>query len=182
MQEIWKPISGYESLYAVSNFGNVKALDRFLYKKNGRICHWKERVIKPSLQILPRGYKRYRVNLTWNFKSKQFKVHRLVADAFIPNPDNKPNVNHIDNNPLNNNVSNLEWCTNEENLQHSARQGRLNRGENNNQAKLKPEDVISIREMNGCSVAEKRKIATTYNLSMSYVNSLMRGTTWKHLL
>lgn len=182
MQEIWKPILGYESLYQVSNLGNVKSVDRFLYKKNGRLCHWTERIIKPSLQLLPRGYKRYRVNLTWNFKSKQFKVHRLVAEAFIPNPENKPMVNHIDNNPLNNNVNNLEWVTNKENLQHCARQGRLNRGENNNQAKLTEQNVVDIRKMKGCSFEEKRKIASTYSISLSYINALMRGVNWKHLL
>ena len=95
LNEIWKPIKGYEGLYEVSNFGRIKSL------KFG-----KERIIKGSKDKY--GY--LQVGLSKNNKSKTFKVHRLVAEAFIDNTDNLPQVNHKDENPSNNVVSNLEWC------------------------------------------------------------------------
>lgn len=69
--------------------------------------------------------KRQHVNLIKKGIRKNFLVHRLIAEAFIPNPHNKPAINHIDNNPSNNKIDNLEWCTQEENMQHAARQNRL---------------------------------------------------------
>lgn len=108
--EIWKDIPNYEGLYQISSYGRVKSF----YKK--------ERILKPSIQHFKyksKNYKREKIELSKNNIRKSFKIHRLVAQTFIPNPDNKPQVNHIDGNPLNNNVNNLEWCTNQENIIHS---------------------------------------------------------------
>lgn len=108
--EIWKDIPNYEGLYQISSYGRVKSF----YKK--------ERILKPSIQHFKyksKNYKREKIELSKNSIRKSFKIHRLVAQTFIPNPDNKPQVNHIDGNPLNNNVNNLEWCTNQENIIHS---------------------------------------------------------------
>jgi hypothetical protein len=102
MNEIWKNISGYEGLYQVSNFGRVKSF-----------CKWKrascpdEYILKDSINN--RGY--HQVMLYKNTVKKKFLVHRLVAEAFIPNPENLPHINHIDENTGNNSVENLEWCT-----------------------------------------------------------------------
>ena len=109
MKEIWKPVVGYENLYEVSNFARVKSL------KFG-----KERILKPGTNRY--GY--LHVNLYKNNKRKDFLVHRLVAEAFIPNPDNLPFVNHKDENPSNNFSTNLEWCTNEYNLNYGTAQQR----------------------------------------------------------
>lgn len=109
MKEIWKPVVGYENLYEVSNFARVKSL------KFG-----KERILKPGTNRY--GY--LHVNLYKNNKRKDFLVHRLVAEAFIPNPDNLPLVNHKDENPSNNFSTNLEWCTNEYNLNYGTAQQR----------------------------------------------------------
>lgn len=95
-KEIWKDIIGYEGLYQVSNFGRVKSF------KFG-----KERILKPGTNKY--GY--LIVILCKNGKVKHFYVHRLVAEAFIPNPHNYPCVNHKDECKTNNNVNNLEWCT-----------------------------------------------------------------------
>ena len=107
MEEIWKDIKGYEELYQISNFGRIKSF----YKKG--------KILKTSYQYMKYGYIREKIDLSKNGKKKSLKVHRLVAEAFIPNPENKPQINHIDGNPLNNNVFNLEWCTNQENIIHS---------------------------------------------------------------
>lgn len=117
-KEIWKDIVGKEGEYKVSNLGNVKSLERMVKGKIGtRLCH--ERILKKIKG--KRGY--YVVGL--DRKSSPKTIHRLVAIAFIPNPENKPCVNHIDGNKLNNDVSNLEWCTYSENNIHGLRTGLI---------------------------------------------------------
>ena len=96
MKEIWKNIKGYEGKYQVSNLGNVKSLKtnrNLYYSKSGNY---------------------YRVGL-YKEKRTMYSIHRLVAEHFIPNPENKPCVNHIDTNTFNNNVLNLSWCSYKEN-------------------------------------------------------------------
>ena len=119
MEEIWKDIEEYKGLYQVSNLGNVRSLDRLVkagynnkQNKKGR------RLTKLSNQ---KGY--LVVKLSKENHGKRILIHRLVAKAFIPNPENKPQVNHIDGNKENNNVSNLEWCTNSENQIHAYKTG-----------------------------------------------------------
>lgn len=97
-KEIWKDIKDYEGLYQVSNFGRIKSLSR-----KGTYA----RILKPSTN--KDGY--LQVHLCKNGKLKTFLVHRLVAEAFLDNPNNLPQVNHKDENPQNNNVENLEFCS-----------------------------------------------------------------------
>lgn len=117
MTEIFKDISGYEGSYQVSNLGNVKSLPKS--DGNGN----KERLLKQEL-VKGSATAYHRVTLSKNGSTKRFQTHRLVAQTFIPNPYNKPIVNHIDNNGQNNCVTNLEWCSASENMKHSAKQGR----------------------------------------------------------
>lgn len=112
MKEEWKPIIGYEELYEVSNLGNVRSLTHKVECTNHKLRTVIGRVLKHSK--ISNGYY-YAVNLSKDNKIKQFMVHRLVAEAFILNPDNKPCIDHIDGNSHNNNVSNLRWCTHKEN-------------------------------------------------------------------
>lgn len=114
----WKPIQGYEGHYEISNYGDVKSLGRFVNRKCGGYWH-KERILKKTKTTT--GY--WKVELQVSGKRKSLRVHRLVAEAFIPNPDNKPNINHKDGNPLNNFVGNLEWCTQRENVIHAIETG-----------------------------------------------------------
>lgn len=107
MEEIWKDIKGYEGLYQVSNLGRIKSLARYVYYRNGKVYHQDEKILKPCLNN--KGY--CRVRLTKSTNSKLFFVHRLVAMAFIPNPNNFPQINHKDENKQNNSSNNLEWCT-----------------------------------------------------------------------
>jgi hypothetical protein len=112
---LWKDVVGYEGYYRVSDSGNVISVTR--YDRLGRL---KVGVIKRTI-IQNSGYKV--VNLKVDGEQKNHLVHRLVAEAFIPNPDNKKFVNHIDGNKLNNEVSNLEWCTRSENMKHATEIG-----------------------------------------------------------
>lgn len=104
-QEIWKDIKGFEGQYQISTFGNVRSV----YKKSTKILV----VFKTE-----KGY--LRAKLHSKNKKHYVKVHRLVAQAFIPNPDNKPQINHKDGNKLNNHIDNLEWVTDLENKQHAS--------------------------------------------------------------
>lgn len=119
MEEIWKDVVGYEGYYQVSNLGRVKSLDRYVQRGQGtRLVHG--RILNQAVNT--NGY--LRVILSRGNKTKNTLVHRLVAEAFIPNPEHAAVVDHIDNNRQNNSVSNLRWCTQSENIEKSYRQGR----------------------------------------------------------
>ena len=152
MEEIWKDIEGYEGYYQVSNYGRVKSLN---YHRTG-----KERIMKPKKDS--KGY--LQVLLCKEGKVKHYFVHRLVAVAFVDNPQNLPIINHIDENPKNNNANNLEWCTQKYNINYGTRNKKASeklRGRKlseehkekiaekmkNNPKKIKP--IIGINKVSG---------------------------------
>lgn len=110
MEEIWKDIAGWEGSYQISTYGRVKSLK-----------YGKERILKPSKNSS--GY--LTVGLSIESRTFSKAIHRLVAIAFVPNPDNKLQVNHKDENKLNNNVNNLEWVTAKENSNYGTRIKRI---------------------------------------------------------
>lgn len=121
-EEIWKPIPGYEGLYEVSNKGRVKSLERDIIDKNGKKYHRKERILKS----LPDGNGYFQVCLHDNKgESKRLRVHRLVAEAFIPNPDNKSQINHKNEIKTDNCIDNLEWVTAKENSNYGTHNERV---------------------------------------------------------
>lgn len=118
MQEVWKDINGYEGLYQVSNLGRVKSLERF--NVNTGNYESRERFLKLSYN--KRGYPT--VTLINRTKRVLKTIHRLVAEAFVPNPNNLPQVNHKDEIKTNNNADNLEWCSNSYNHDYGTRTER----------------------------------------------------------
>lgn len=122
-EEIWRPIDNYESQYEISNFGRIRRISHTItqYSKFGKRY---EKFYDNKLLKLSTTSDNYKcVQLSKNGKPKDFFVHRLVALAFIPNPENKPQVNHIDCDPSNNHVNNLEWVTQSENMKWAVKCG-----------------------------------------------------------
>ena len=114
--ETWITVLGHEG-YEISSKGRLRAKKRQVVYEDGRVGNFPERIMKPMLT--KKGYHKYHLssNTVKGYRTAKLE-HRLVAEMFIPNPENKPQVNHIDGNKLNNDVSNLEWVTNDENHQH----------------------------------------------------------------
>lgn len=163
--EEWRDISGYEGLYQVSNFGRVKS-----FKRN------KPRILKPALYhgeyiVVP---------LTLSHREdKPFTVHRLVAKAFIPNPENKPQVNHLDGCKLNACASNLEWATSSENGLHAYRLGLVcnDKGGDDSQAKLTNEQARYVRD--NPENLTNYEFAKKFGVSRSIIIRIQRGQSYK---
>lgn len=167
--EIWKPITGYEGLYEVSNFGNVRSLD--IYDSMGRFR--KGRLRKQQLD----GKKNYlTVMLSKKGVTKRVIVHRLVAKEFVGNPLNLPEVNHKDECKTNNNADNLEWCDHTYNNNYGSKLESF-KGSKNPQAKLTETDVLEIRKLReqGQTLSS---IAKQYNISESRVSTITNRKSW----
>ena len=128
--EIWKDVKNYEGLYQVSSLGRIKSLSRLM--ERGKFTHFSKEVIMNG-QLDKDGYNVFM--LTLNRKQKLLKGHRIVAQAFISNHDNKPQVNHINGIKTDNRVENLEWNTNSENQLHSYKIGTSKKGGEHGRAK-----------------------------------------------
>ncbi len=149
--EIWKDINGYEGYYRISNKGRVKSLIGF----NGHKYIEREKMLNPYKQTSTPNYSRLVVKLVKDRHKKDFKVHQLVAKAFIPNPNNYKMINHLDGNPFNNNVKNLEWCTAKQNTEHAIKTGLI---------KIREYDKDKLESL----YAEKtsREVADIYGVSI----------------
>lgn len=167
--EKWLPIKGYEGIYEVSSFGRVKSLVR----------KWRVREIirKPVLQT--RGY--LQVELKKEDNTKVYKVHRLVAQAFLSNVENKKQVNHIDGIKTNNRFENLEWTTQSENMKHASVLGLMARWGNHHKAKLTEKDVIKIRSVYANGSFFQRELAEKYKVSLPTINLIINNKRWKNL-
>ena len=182
MKENWKDVIGYEELYQVYNLGIIKSLGGSRIRSNGRKQTFSEKIMK--FNVDKDGY--FRVNLTKNKKGKVFGVHRLVAQAFIPNPENKPCVNHKSGNKKDNSVDNLEFCTVAENNNHAIKTGlrdhRYCMGEKQHMSKLTKEQIKEIKWLLKNSNLKQREIAEIFNISQQNVSVIKLNKNWKHII
>lgn len=176
--EIWKPIIGYEGLYEVSSLARIRTVERIFIKINGQKIVIKERILKQGLNTA--GY--LSVGIYRNTKSTSTRVHRIFATAFIPNPQSKPNINHINGVKTDNRIENLEWCTQKENIQHAFRTGLVNNtGINNGQCLLNEKKVLAIKKLLLSGITQK-EIAGKYSVTRSCILKIHRKESWKHII
>lgn len=170
-KEQWKIIEECP-IYLISNTGKVKNL----------------KYLKTKKYYLRRGYKRIDLYDAKNKRCLKRSVHRLVAENFIPNPLNKPQVNHIDGDKLNNNIENLEWATAQENTAHAIGAGLTDssktqylKGEEISSSKITEEEVIKLREMYDSGEFILRELSEHFDLSIATVWHITKRNTWKHI-
>lgn len=159
MREVWKPILGFENLYAVSNLGNVKRLSTELKKGTGNYARGEHLLSKRTNR---NGY--IAVDLYKENQRSQFFVHRLVAQAFIENPNKLPCVNHKDENKANNSADNLEWCTQKYNMNYGTCQKRISKS-NSKKVIQKTKDNIFVKKYNSIIEAERETGISDGNIS-----------------
>ncbi len=170
-KEIWRDIEGYEGKYQVSNLGRVRGLKN----RRGNL-RATPLVMKPSLDRY--GY--FKMCLRFNGENKCVTVHRLVAQTFIPNPDNKPCVNHINGIKTDCCVRNLEWVTHSENTQHAY---DTNLCSNNAQRKLTNEQAHKIREeyIKGDKTYGVEPLARKYGVYPQTIRKIVQNKTYKYI-
>lgn len=172
--EVWKDVVGWEGFYQVSDRGRVRSLDRYIETSRTKPYLVKGRVMKQKTS--KQGYK------VISFKNKDVTanpvVHRLVAIAFIPNPDNLPQVNHIDGNKSNNDFTNLEWCTAKENINHAFMLGLKPQGEDSPYAKIDELTAHKICDMLSKGIPNT-EIARILGITKSTVSKIKSGKSWK---
>lgn len=177
MKEIWKSVPGYEKFYLISNLGRIKRLMRI--RRSGLPLY--EKILNPGLS---RGYPRIRLT-DENGKKRRFLVHRLVGMAFIPNIENKPEINHLDGIRNNNHVSNLEWATRTDQMQHAIRTGLMEptfkNGEKNLMSKLSQRDVFEIIKRWDTNNFSKKDLAKIFSVSPVTIESIIYGQRWNKI-
>lgn len=167
MEEIWKDVADYKGLYQVSNMGQVRMLGR-----EKRLWHGAKTPISPKLlsQFVICGYKKVKLR-GFDGKTKMVSVHRLVAQAFIPNPNNLPQVNHKDEDKTNNNVENLEWCTAKYNTNYGTGIKRCSEARCKRVAQISLDGHV-VKEWNSM-----KEIVETLGFSYSRISQACNGIT-----
>jgi hypothetical protein len=178
-----KAIKGFEGLYSITKDGRVLSHKKMVkVGNNGGVETRPEQWLKPS--ILKRGKGYLRVHLAKNGKKHARLVHRLIAEAFIPNPSNLPQVNHKDGNSLNNLINNLEWCTPQQNSIHAFKNGltKLPKqcGANNSQAKLTNDLVQQMRDLYA-EIGNASEVARRFGIKPRHAYDICHFKRWTHI-
>lgn len=188
---VWKNIVykgiDYTGYYQVSNKAEIKSLARTVISKNGRKKFVSEKILKATITC---GY--YATTLSMNGVIASIKIHKAVALAFIPNPENKKCVNHIDSNRLNNAIENLEWVTHSENILHAIEHGNwtqmristrasMPKGESKHSSKLTEKQVIEIRAIQKQKTISDSKLGRIYGVSNVVIHKIRHRINWKHI-
>lgn len=176
-EEEWRPVVGYEGYYEVSDLGRVKSLTRTIEFKGGREVTLKGKMIKPGKHST--GY--LVVGLNKNHIQEMKRVHRVVAEAFIPNPENKPQVNHLNGIKTDNSLINLEWNTVKENIRHAFDTGLNKRGEMHYGTQLMKWEVLEVCDLLDFTKMTLAEIAVKFNTSRNTITSVNLGNSWNWL-
>lgn len=158
MNEIWKPIIGYEKSYEVSNLGNVRSIDRYCIQKNNRSEKYNHIYRGKILKQYKNNAGYMQVQLSYQYKSIPKRVHRLVAETFLNNPHNYKCVNHINGDKTDNRVENLEWCSQSYNMKEAFKNG-LKKPHKGMTYKKRCELAIEYIE---CALSEDKETPTKY--------------------
>jgi hypothetical protein len=175
--EIWKEVAGYEGLYEVSDLGRVRSTKRVLIDKIGRARRYRSKILSGG--VSDKGY--WAIMLCKDAEQKMTLVARLVATAFIPNPDGKAEVNHKDGNKNDNSVSNLEWMTHQENSLHRNAVLGKNVGEAVHNSTMTNTQVIEIRKMRAETNLSCRAIGERFGVNGHAVYAAVMRRSWKHI-
>jgi len=179
-EEIWKDVENikdinYEGLYQVSTFGRVKGLERVVKHSRGGVQTIPERIL--ALQISKNGY--VRVELNKDGKGIKYLVHRLIAQTFISNPDNKPCINHISGVKTDNSVRNLEFCFHIENTNHAFKTGLMyGRKGVEHDHKLPEYRVRIIKKLKG--IKSNSELALYFKVCHQNISCIQTGKSWQH--
>lgn len=177
--EIWDKI---DDNYEISNYGNLRSVDRVIVRNGinvsyiGKPVKWNKPHKKRDFYV---GVVLYRTSKT---KKRCLSAHREVGIRFIPNPDNKPEINHKDGDKSNNHYLNLEWATRKENMEHAMSTG-LNdsRGEKCGNSKLTKNQVLMIRELFAGNFGDYSRLGREYGTSPTSIMDIIKRRTWKHI-
>ena len=177
--EIWKDIPNYYELYQGSNLNRIKSLERWITTKLGFKRFIKEKILHEW--VVGSGYRQ--IGLFKNNKLKFFYVHRILAQIFLPNPLNLPEVNHKNGIKTDNKIENLEWVSKSENMQHAHKIGLIVRepGEKNYNKKLNNEQVLEIRKMYATGNYSQRKLGEIFKVDRGNIHYITSRKTWSNI-
>lgn len=178
-EEIWKDISGYENAHQVSNFGNFRSLDRVFVKRDGDVAHYKGISLKVHFRI---GDDYGQIGIRAAGIQTTHYAHILIAKHFVPNPNNLPEVNHIDGNKRNLHYSNFEWTDKSGNEKHAHRIGIKNfKGQGSISRKYDESDIREIRRRFDEKEATRKELAAAYKIPYRTIASIISKQCWKHI-
>lgn len=178
MEELWYDIKGYEDYYEITKSGNIRSKPRRVNFKINNTRFVPPKIL--STRVNNRGY--ISTELNTNNIGKCVIIHVLIARTFIPNPENKPQVNHINGIKTDNRIENLEWCTAKENRIHAINTGlsKSFKGSDNYNVKLTKDEIYSIRERVK-NHESQLNLALEYNVHVGTIHKIHKRITWKHI-
>jgi hypothetical protein len=177
--EKWVAVKGFEDFYEVSDKGNVRSSDRIIKNNFGTFTQ-PGRILKGNINQA--GYTKQTLT-DHNKKQHTVLVHRLVAIAFLPNLENKKNVNHKDGNKSNNELSNLEWATDSENMKHAIDTGllKVRKGQEIYFAKFTDDQARYIKTAVNSGDLTIKEVCVMFNCCRRTISDMVKGRTWKHV-